>query len=57
VSGDARRSSDRARNVTRPDFGQKMPKPSPYPTEQAHSAPASQESAPERTGTDDWERF
>jgi len=56
-SGDERRSSDRARNVTRPDFGQKMPKPSPYPTEQAHSAPASQESAPERTGTDDWERF
>ncbi|WP_310462724.1 methyl-accepting chemotaxis protein [Sphaerotilus sp.] len=48
-SGAERRGEDRARNVTRPDFTQKAP----YPAERA----APQESAPERTGTDDWERF
>jgi methyl-accepting chemotaxis protein len=48
-SGAERRGEDRARNVTRPDFSQKAPNPA------AQAAP--QASAPERTGTDDWERF
>jgi methyl-accepting chemotaxis protein len=48
-SGVERRGDDRARNVTRPDFSQKALNPA------AQAAP--QASAPERTGTDDWERF
>ena len=58
-SGAERRSEDRAGNVTRPDFVQKktaqsVPHQPPYA---APAVPAPQEASPERTGTDDWERF
>ena len=58
-SGAERRSEDRAGNVTRPDFVQKktaqsVPHQPPYA---APAAAAPQEASPERTGTDDWERF
>jgi methyl-accepting chemotaxis protein len=56
-SGQERRGEDRARNVTRPDFSQKAPKPLPAPNEPAMPTAAPQESATARTGTDDWERF
>ena len=56
-NGGERRGEDRARNVTRPDFTQKALKPAPYPTESASSVHSAQDSAAERTGTDDWERF
>ncbi|MBP8271882.1 MAG: HAMP domain-containing protein, partial [Sphaerotilus sp.] len=56
-NGGERRGEDRARNVTRPDFTQKALKPGPYPTESASSVHSAQDSAAERTGTDDWERF
>jgi methyl-accepting chemotaxis protein len=54
-----RRSEDRAVNVTRPDFTQKTAVPSNahQPAYITPAAPASQEAAHERTGTDDWERF
>jgi methyl-accepting chemotaxis protein len=57
-NGTERRGEDRAGNVTRPDFAQKSVKPTePPPAYVAPPAPAPQEAAAERTGTDDWERF
>jgi len=58
-SGTERRGEDRAGNVTRPDFVQKAAPQSilHQPASAAPVAPASHEAAPERTGTDDWERF
>ncbi|WP_338416496.1 methyl-accepting chemotaxis protein [uncultured Sphaerotilus sp.] len=57
-SGSERRGEDRAGNVSRPDFAQKAARS--IPRQSGHAAPpasAPPAAVPERTGTDEWERF
>ena len=57
-SGSERLGENRAGNVTRPAFAQKTVQSNQSASVAPSSpAPAPQETAPERTGTDDWERF
>jgi len=57
-SGSERRGEDRAGNVSRPDFAQKAARSIPHQSGQAAPPAAALPAAvPERTGTDEWERF
>ncbi|MDP3612176.1 MAG: methyl-accepting chemotaxis protein, partial [Rubrivivax sp.] len=50
--GTERRGAERAKNVTRPQFGSKA-----RPAAKPESAAPAAEAAPAKTGTDDWESF